>query len=216
MRTVVAFLAMWVVGCGGRVAHDQPWAEQQIALPTGGEAGAGGEGGGEATTSSSSTSSTTEEDCPAGCDDGNDCTEDACVDGVCAQFGADDPDPCTSAAGNAGVCAWSACVLTDCGQSETTDGEKCFYEGGVGVCEDGVCGGPCSTDEDCDDGNDCTEDYCLGSGACSNPEDTLHSVCGDGGNCWVGECCEGCFDLAAGACVAECAAGTCSSLGACQ
>lgn len=79
-------------------------------------------------------------------------------------------------------------------------------------------GGGCGSPDDCDDGNPCTEDYCLDSGACSNPEDTLHIVCGDdaAGNCWKGACCAGCFDLSAGACVDACPEGqACSSLGAC-
>lgn len=74
----------------------------------------------------------------------------------------------------------------------------------------------CDSAEDCNDGNPCTLDYCQVDGSCYNPDDTQHLSCGEEGRCWEGSCCEGCFDMTAGACVAECPAGkTCGALGAC-
>ncbi len=216
MRTVVAFLVAWAgfcAGCGSRVGVDQPWSKAPPPAPD--ETGGGGSGATAASSGGGGAGGSI--DCPASCNDGNDCTSDVCVSGACEHFGADSPTACTTPQQHAGVCAWTTCILTDCGQAENTDGEKCFYEGGVGVCEDGVCEAPCETDLDCDDGNPCSLDYCMETGACSNPEETLHVACGEAGHCWEGECCDGCFNLAANECQDTCPTGqACSADGACQ
>lgn len=199
-----------MTGCGARVTVDGE-CETGGAGGEGGDGGAGGEGG--TTTSSSASTAPT---CPNGCDDGNPCSVDVCEAGACVHRGASSPDACSTVKQNSGVCAWTSCILTDCSQNANTDGEKCFREGGVGVCAGGSCAPPCASVADCDDGNPCTLDYCTPSGACSNPEDTLHPTCGDEGYCWKGSCCEGCFDLVTGECVETCPDGkTCGALGAC-
>jgi hypothetical protein len=68
------------------------------------------------------------------CDDGNECTHDAC-------------DACTR------LCEFST-YLMDC--------DLCEREGVAGRCLDGVCETEprCSSDEECDDGVACTVDYC--------------------------------------------------------
>ncbi len=71
--------------------------------------------------------------------------------------------------------------------------------------------------KDCNDGNDCTLDYCM-SGICSNPDDTMYSVCGEMGmgHCFRALCCEGCIDLKGVACVLSCPSGQeCAPLGVC-
>ena len=198
-----------MTGCGASVTVDGQ-CDTGGAGGEGGDGGAGGDGGTGGATTSSAT-------CPTDCDDGNPCSVDVCDSGTCVHYGAVGADDCATVKQNNGVCAWTSCVLKTCDQPGDTGGELCFREGGVGVCDDGTCVPPCATPADCNDGNPCTLDYCTPSGACSNPEDTLHSACGDGGTCWKGECCEGCFDLAAGACVETCPSGTtCGALGACQ
>lgn len=77
--------------------------------------------------------------------------------------------------------------------------------------------GGCASSTDCNDGNACTLDYCM-SGICSNPTDTMFSVCGEMGlgHCFRTLCCEGCIDLKAVACVQACPLSqVCSPLGVC-
>lgn len=78
-------------------------------------------------------------------------------------------------------------------------------------------GGGCTSPLDCDDGNACTLNYCM-NGICSNPDDTMFSVCGEMGmgHCFRALCCEGCIDMKAHACVLSCPSGqSCSPLGVC-
>ncbi len=223
MKTVVALVVavcgILSAGCGGRVGVDQPWSRPAPIVPGPGAGGSGGSGGDTGGGAGEGGAGGAGEECPEGCDDGNDCTADVCVGGVCQYLGASAPDECATAQQNTGVCAWSSCILTDCGQSDHTDWEPCFFEGGVGVCSDGECIAPCEVDADCEDGNVCTVDYCMGNGACWHAEDTLHLACGEGadaGHCWEGACCAGCFDLLTGECGAACPEGkTCSANGAC-
>ncbi|MCB9729663.1 MAG: hypothetical protein H6744_05160 [Deltaproteobacteria bacterium] len=99
-----------------------------------------------------------------GCNDGNQCTDDLCVDGT--------------------TCTHAPASGTPCG-----DGEPCT---GPDACEDGECvAGP---PIDCDDGNDCTDEFCDASIGCvvtpSAPkpcEDqnlcTTKGMCDGGGGC---------------------------------
>ena len=125
------------------------------------------------------------------CDDGNECTDDTCVAGICLYGNNNDPcddgDPCT---------------LDD----ECKDGGICF-PGPALECEDGFScvDGTCVEDEcvedvDCDDGDACTIDSCdatLGcvnvsiecvDGVC-NPDDGICVECLVDADCIVGFVC---------------------------
>jgi len=114
------------------------------------------------------------------CDDGNPCTDDSCVVGVgCTHASNHDPcedgDPCTLG----DQCRDGACVTgylsMDCYDGNPCTLDSCTPEGcenrpASGLCEDGdLCtegdhceGGECIPGPPlvCDDGNDCTTDWC--------------------------------------------------------
>ena len=103
------------------------------------------------------------------CDDGDVCTDDACVNNVCENTNntasCDDGDNCTeNDTCSGGTCAGSA---IDCGPSQTCDPSD-------GVCKD------CLGDGDCDDGNVCTDDACV-AGFCENTNNA--TACDDGDLC---------------------------------
>lgn len=80
-------------------------------------------------------------ECTGGCDDGNACTVDACVDSSCAHFAA----PC----GVGTVCVDAKCVPAPCGGTpDCDDGNPCTAES----CEFGVCE---YVAKSCADGNAC-------------------------------------------------------------
>ncbi len=96
------------------------------------------------------------------CDDGNDCTLDACSSGTCSNTNESDGTLCVG-----GVCyddgGDSTCVACadTAGSGEVDLGcsaaaNECLADGSGGV----ACG-PCATDDDCDDGNECTVDTCV-------------------------------------------------------
>lgn len=145
------------------------------------------------------------------CDDGNGCTVDVCTIDGCEHLGQPSPDAC-NASDEDGLCVWDRCVLQACGPK--SNGYPCFAKGGIGTCSSGNCGF-CLNAAECDDGNPCTDDYCMPSG-CYNPEDTKMTVCGVAGHCFKSQCCEGCVDPQSGSCVVECPSGqTCSPQGTC-
>lgn len=90
---------------------------------------------------------------PAECNDGNPCTQDQCVSGVCQ---------------NPPVANGTAC---------TDDGNVCTND----VCSAGTCTHPNNTASCADDGNVCTNDVCSG-GACTHPNNTA-SCPDDGSSC---------------------------------
>lgn len=78
------------------------------------------------------------------CDDGNDCTDDAC-------------DPATGACTHSGIPGYPSC----------DNGNGICFGWACQAIPDSV--PKCKTHLDCDDGNDCTEDTCdFGAGTCSN------------------------------------------------
>ena len=88
-------------------------------------------------------------------DEGNVCTDDSCSGGVCQHLDntdlCDDNDPCTeNDTCSAAVCAGSA--IPDC--------QNCLF------------------DIECDDLNDCTDNFCL-AGVCSFPNRSVGAPCGD-------------------------------------
>lgn len=169
--------------------------------------------GGSAITSGSGGEGAHEETGCESCDDGNECTADVCVVGVCDHYGAADAKECTVQGTFVGACVWESCVLLWC--NDASDGIPCLKEGGLGVCRMGACSPPCGSAADCDDGNECTLDYCSPYGGCLNVEDTAHPSCADGGGlCYGGSCCEGCID--AGQCVPSCPLGKTCKGGACD
>jgi hypothetical protein len=113
-------------------------------------------------------------DCSAnsGCDDGNACTTDSCVDAKCIHTTVpngtacpDDGNACTSDACSSGVCAHSALAN---GTACSDDGNACTSD----TCASGTCIHPSVADgSSCpDDGDPCTTDACA-SGACAHTED---------------------------------------------
>ena len=141
--------------------------------------------------------------CPESCDDGNPCTLDICEEGMgeCAHTPAPNGTPC-------GPCG--------------------------AACSAGWCAGPpvvpsCAADEDCEDGDPCTADYCYEECYCA------HEVLPDP-ECWIEPCLDGecdddnpCTDDACaadgicthkpapdgtscGACGAFCAGGSCQGV----
>ena len=96
------------------------------------------------------------------CDDGNECTDDRCSGGVCYFWPASGFRLCDD--GDENECAHGECVDGVCaGLVWVDDGTSCESGGASGVCLCGVCRvGPfeCTTDAECDDGNECTRDQC--------------------------------------------------------
>ena len=96
--------------------------------------------------------SDTQRECESaeGCNDGNECTDDAC----------------SSASGT-------------CSNTPVDDGRVCSFDGLSGVCVSGVCGENLCEGVVCeDDGNECTGDICnFADGTCNVPDGT---ACGSG------------------------------------
>ncbi|MCZ7681335.1 MAG: hypothetical protein M5U28_22110 [Sandaracinaceae bacterium] len=154
------------------------------------------------------------------CDDGNECTLDACTGGTCASS----PHAAGTAC-SAGVCD-GASVCVECLESAHCPSERPLCDTSARTCEE------CLSDADCDDGNECTADACA-AGACSagaEPAGTLCSAgvcngdasapacvpcvldahCEDGNECTIDAC-------VSGACASDVApAGTECSLGVCD
>jgi len=118
----------------------------------------------------STTSTTLPSSCTSGveCDDGDACTIDTCVAGTCSHA----PEA------NGTVC---------------DDGNVCTTPD---TCTDGVCGGTmnpncCQTAAECDDGDGCTIDTCVGN-VCSNSVAPDGTACtptrGGQGTCQAGQC----------------------------
>ncbi|MGB0714419.1 MAG: hypothetical protein ACPGXK_00980 [Phycisphaerae bacterium] len=111
------------------------------------------------------------------CDDGNVCTDDACVSNEC-EFtnntdACDDGDNCTEN----DACAGGGCAGTPvvCDMGQTCDPSD-------GVCKE------CLGDNDCDDGNACTDDACTDN-ACVFTDNS--DECDDGDNCTENDVCNG-------------------------
>jgi hypothetical protein len=143
----------------------------------------------------------------ADCDEGNPCTVDSCVSGVCKMAPlvcAPDLNPCTNAvcdpvAGCTQVLSTGACNDKD----PCTKVDKCVNGACVGVtmldcadsdpCTDDVCltGQGCSHPllATCNDGDACTVDSCSGSGVCAHVALFPYAYCEDGNPCTVSDAC---------------------------
>ena len=112
------------------------------------------------------------------CDDGSNCTEDSCNNGVCnnivnEQF-CDDENPCT-----AETCEETGCVYTYL-TSPCNDNIPCTIGD---ICKDGTCSGK---EKKCDDGNICTDDTCE-NGTCVFTSN--NAQCDDLSECSIGDAC---------------------------
>ena len=142
-------------------------------------------------------------DCQAGtsviCDDGVLCTIDSCEpqtgqcgftpdDSLCDDTNACTTDTCDLAADPAGC---SHVVLAD--DSSCSDGNVC---NGDEVCQGGMCraGNPLF----CNDGNPCTNNYCLAAAGCMTEPEPEGTACPDGDLCNGDEVCDDSASCVAG------------------
>jgi hypothetical protein len=107
------------------------------------------------------------------CDDGDDCTDDACVDGACENTdntaACSDGDACTTG----DVCSGGTCAGTPV---VCPPGQSC--NAGTGNCQAILC----TSNADCNDGFSCTTDTCnVGTGACVYTE--IDDACEDNLHC---------------------------------
>lgn len=140
----------------------------------------------------------------ADCDDGDACTDDACVDGTCnnTPLDCDDDDACTTDA-----CVDGACdsTQTDCDDGDVCTDDSCADDGCVNaaidgccnedadcaegeICVDNTCVPACEDDADCDDGDTCNGDEMCVDGACL---DSTAVDCDDGDGCTDDSCSDG-------------------------
>jgi hypothetical protein len=148
-----------------------------------GGSGATGAGGSSSTCGNGQldTGETCDGDCPASCDDGDDCTEDALTGSapLCDVVCENNPLTECEAAGD-------GCCPTGCSGSTDADCAVC-PNGMVELGE--TCDGNCPS---CDDGDACTSDVVMGSDAtcdvtCDNP---VIVACADGDQCCPSGCTE--------------------------
>ena len=112
------------------------------------------------------------------CDDGNECTIDRCVKGVCVHD--HDRQPCDDGLFCTAIdtCIDGVCVSTG---SPCTGDLLCSEQ--LGECVE------CLRDSDCDDGNICTTDTCSESGSCLFENN--NADCQDGLFCTLSDACVG-------------------------
>ncbi len=137
--------------------------------------------------------------CDEGCDDDNDCTEDTCIEGECAHTTVEAGEECSGGVCN-GVTSASRCVR--CIDDRAGDNQDAGCSAGAPECRTTgtpTCTG-CSSHDDCDDNNDCTEDTCSPSGECTTAALDAGAECSEGiCNGVLGEeACATCFDDQAG------------------
>ncbi len=114
------------------------------------------------------------------CDDEDKCTtEDLCQDGECVgqAKSCDDKSPCTNDSCDPEL----GCIFEPTSGGACNDGNKCTASD---ACKDGVCIGQ---EIDCEDGNPCTDNYCLPATGCQLDE--LTGPCEDGDLCTVDDTC---------------------------
>ena len=139
------------------------------------------------------------------CFDGNTCTEDACLDGQCVY---EEIEHCCLVVQDCAArsCFQAMCVAHECMYDQDETGTPCdddLFCNGAETCADGICGPgdepcmpeqtcnettdtcmappqPCTTAQDCDDGNTCTDDTC-DVDVCSHVYNDAH--CDDGDAC---------------------------------
>jgi hypothetical protein len=141
---------------------------------------------------------------PIRCDDGVDCTEDACEGTGCAFIPR--ADRCTLAEGGAcdpvNDCQYAVCDATTCRPSPCRNAACEMQSDGTVVCErtsacsagEACCGTMCRP-VGCSDGNECTRDACDAATSECTHEDDDGRACSDGDACTAPDVC------AASACV---------------
>lgn len=150
-----------------------------------------------------------EADCP---DDGNDCTEAACVNDACAQQNVANGTQCDDGSGtcNDGACepvvncveadcpddgnecTQAACVDDACTQVNVADDTSCNND--AGTCQDGVCQDVCDPANCPDDGNDCTRNICNADNSCGTEPVQSGELCAGGaGTCDAQGVCSVCM-----------------------
>ena len=145
------------------------------------------------------------------CSDGNDCTEDTCE----SDSGCLDPEPLTGTDCSDGSlcttedkCEQGVCVgaATECDDDNVCTDDSCDEIDGQCInfpnelaCDDldpctkdDMCGaGTCQgVPDDCDDGNQCTENWCQEGVGCQTANVEDGTGCDDGEECWVGDTCQ--------------------------
>ena len=154
------------------------------------------------------------------CNDGNACTTDVCVAGVCdyatitgccnsVSDCANDGNPCAIPSCVDGVCSYpiiAGCCLVD---SECADTNACTEDACVAnACQHDAVSGCCNEDTDCGDDNDCTEDSCSNNvcghsvvaGCCVSDAD-----CADTNACTADTCADNqcTYSVLAGCCASD-------------
>jgi hypothetical protein len=161
---------------------------------SGGYAGAGGAGGAGGWTTSSSSTSTTEAEClgPTDCNDGDDCTTDACHDGACTHEPRDDDG--------------DGFVASSCGGEDCNDLNPEVFPAHEETCGDG-------SDNDCDGVADCFDPACAGLPNCGCVPNPLGEDCHNG----LDDDCDGKADCSDPKCMGTPACGcTVSEVGQCD
>lgn len=173
---------------------------------TGGDTSSAGTSSGGSDTGGNGTGGGSPNTCDDGCDDDNDCTTDACVEGECLNEPVDEGEACDGGYCNADAdCV--ACLDDKSGYSTDTGCNSitpsCDTSTDVPVCKG------CMVDADCNDLDDCTIDKC-DAHWCVAPTSFLPagSACGDPGHaCNDSGKCSDCWDTSNGGVDAGCQAG---------
>ena len=141
------------------------------------------------------------------CDDGNECTEDLCIEGACQNNPYPDDTPCTGGVCCGGTCTAVVCSVdidcddfnectTDtctnpdtcsaaCSNTPVADDTPCTG----GVCCGATCSAPvCSSNPECDDSEPCTTDTCMDAGTCTAYCDNTWAACGLADGCCGPDC----------------------------
>ena len=175
---------------------------------------------------------------PVTCDDGNDCTDDSCDDGLCEFVAANDTDACDDGSSCTLVttCDGGECVSSSasiCHDTSNPCKTSSCGDDGLGTCmeinrdDDTPCddGNPCTADDscqagvcggggatDCNDNNNCTSDSCDDVTGCTHAD--VAGECADGDLCTTNDRCQ------AGECVGDAvdcpALNECTSSGTCD
>jgi len=147
---------------------------------TGGSAGSGGTAGDGGSGGTGGAGGGGMSECGMGCIDGNECTEDVCIDRRCSNTAVEDDTECDFD-GLPGLCMSGLCEGL-CRRVECDDEDLCTGE----ACDpaDGICD---YIPVDCDDDfNDCTSDTCDPAVGCGAP--VADGTPCDGGTCQAGQC----------------------------